>query len=69
MFGQRVLDRSPIYPSKLTLILQKTISDGLSVGSYGVVFKAIRNEKKIRGIPLSGNGDTAATHNENFHGD
>lgn len=40
----------------------------MTLGSYGVVFKAIRNEKKIRGIPLSGNGDTCVTHNDQFHG-
>lgn len=34
-------------------------------GSYGVVFKAIRNEKKS---PLQGNGDTVASHNQYLHG-
>ena len=37
-------------------------------GSYGVVFKAIRNEKKFQGQPLLGNGDTAVTHNNFNHG-
>lgn len=38
------------------------------LGSYGVVFKAIRNEKKIKGIPLTGQGDTAISHNRLLHG-
>ena len=33
-----------------------------------MVFKAIRNEKKIQGAPLHGNGDTALTHNNFNHG-
>ena len=44
-------------------------------GSYGVVFKAIRNPPKINAQltaaaepALQGNGDTAATHNVNNHG-
>ena len=38
------------------------------VGSYGVVFKAIRNEKKLLNpnMPLTGMGDTAESHN-NYH--
>ena len=38
------------------------------VGSYGVVFKAIRNERKLQNLPLLGNGDTSQSHNQNNHG-
>ena len=34
------------------------------IGSYGVVFKGVRNLKKLNGQPLIGNGDTAESHNK-----
>ena len=34
-----------------------------NLGSYGVVFKAIRNARKLLNLPLLGNGDTAESHN------
>lgn len=37
------------------------------IGSYGVVFKAIRNEKKLQGQPLNHKGDTVLTHNQYNH--
>ena len=39
------------------------------LGSYGVVFKALRNEKKIQGCPVLGNGDTALSHNKINNGE
>ena len=38
------------------------------LGSYGVVFKAVRNEKKMQGQQLNGEGDTILTHNAKNHG-
>jgi len=32
------------------------------------VFKAIRNDKKLRNLPLTGKGDTTETHNIYFNG-
>jgi hypothetical protein len=32
------------------------------------VFKAIRNEKKMMGLPLNSHGDTAMSHNKYVHG-
>lgn len=34
------------------------------IGSYGVVFKGIRNLKKLNGQPLTRNGDSLETHNK-----
>lgn len=33
-----------------------------------MVFKAVRNEKKIRGIQLNGQGDTIISHNQCLNG-
>jgi hypothetical protein len=35
-----------------------------NIGSYGVVFKGVRNIKKLNGQPPTGAGDTCETHNK-----
>ena len=50
---------------KLEEVSEQLNFDFVFAGSYGVVFKAIRNEKKS---PLQGNGDTTGSHNQYVNG-